>query len=376
MNNFDDLITAHRSPGIDTLERFDKQRALDAGIEPAVVQNWKLVHEAYYGDGLSSKKQRKARDRARGLELSIGMLALIERAIKHISHATRRHSYRMKMLSAAGPISRTCAALTALAKRIVPAKEKEPPRERVTFGVPKGGKCTMTLTTDEHFMADLKHAVSQGLDPSRPAAPQMAAAVVELLRGGGGVPEAAPRPLLLVGLADHVKIMAGEGDEITLGLTNGTTITGAEYLNRFVATGDNHLEAAIFHPTEGAVNLYKTQRFANQKQRDLARATMPVCSYVDCHQAADLCEIHHITAWSRGGETNLSNLAPLCRYHNRVNDDDPSRASRGRIEMIGGTPTWVSPRGYEVVNSRHPYGAMQTIYGPKHRSSRQKAAAA
>ena len=362
MKTFDDLLDAHRSLGIDTLEHFDKSRALDAGVEQSAVNNWKLVHEAYYGENLSSAKQQKARDKARALGLSLGLLAQIERAVKHISHATRRHSYRMKMLSAAAHVSRTCTALLALAKRIVPPKEKTPPREQATFGVPNMGKTTVTLTMDERTAADLKFAAYQDLDPSKPIGPQLLKAIVALLRDGGGVAKAVPRPLLLIGLDQHVQILNGEGDEVILGLTDGTTMTGAEYLNRFIATADNHLEAAIFHPAEGAINLYRSQRFANQKQRDLAKATSPVCAFIGCHQAADLCETHHIKAWKNGGETNLNNLAPLCRYHNRVNDDDPHLAHRGHVEMLTGTPTWISPKGYPVVNDIHPYGAMQTVF--------------
>ena len=82
--------------------------------------------------------------------------------------------------------------------------------------------------------------------------------------------------------------------------------------------------------------------------------------------------------------TNIDNLVMLCRYHNRVNDDDVRAASgvtsgapggeshrgrdrnrgrrRGRIDMIRGRPTWVSPRGYPVPNAYHPYGAMQLLF--------------
>ena len=362
MKTFNDLIDAHSSLGIDALEHFDKSRAVDAGIEQATVNNWKLVHEAYYGENLSSAKQQKARDKARALGLNIGMLALIERTIKHISHATRRHSYRMKLLSAAAHVSHTWKALNALAKRIVPAKEKTPPREQASFGAPHMGVTTVTLTMDERTAADLKFHAYQDIDPSRPIGPQLLEAIIALLRGNGGFAEAIPRPLLLVGLAQHVQILSGEGDEVILGMTDGTTMTGTEYLNRFIATEDNHLEAALFHPSEGAINLYRGQRFANQKQRDLAKATSPVCAFVGCHQAADLCETHHIKAWKNGGETNLNNLAPLCRYHNRVNDDDLHKPHRGHIEMRTGTPTWISPKGYPVVNTTHPYGAMQTVF--------------
>ena len=135
-------------------------------------------------------------------------------------------------------------------------------------------------------------------------------------------------------------------------------MTGAEFLaSEF---GDT-LDVAAFHPEAGAVNLYRTQRLANTKQRDLARLAMPVCAFPGCRHGAQACEIHHVTAWKHGGETNLDNLAPLCRYHNRVNDDDPWRSKRGHIAMIRGAPWWISPHGTPVKNSNR--GAIDQLFG-------------
>ena len=166
--------------------------------------------------------------------------------------------------------------------------------------------------------------------------------------------------MILIPLEEHIKIMGGAGDDIILGLTDGTTMTGAEFLAKYFGAD---LEVAMFHPHVGAVNLYDTQRFANQKQRDLARALSPTCPVPDCRHAADNCEVHHIKAWSRGGYTDMNNLAMLCRYHNRTNDDDPTKPHHGRIENIRGAPMWRSPRGYLIPNTIHPYGAMTLLYG-------------
>ena len=94
----------------------------------------------------------------------------------------------------------------------------------------------------------------------------------------------------------------------------------------------------------------------------MARATQPICTSPDCRRGADQCEIHHIQAWKNGGETNVNNLAPLCRYHNRVNDDDAHLARRGHVEMRGGAPVWVSPRGFARTNQLHPFGGMRSLF--------------
>ena len=113
----------------------------------------------------------------------------------------------------------------------------------------------------------------------------------------------------------------------------------------------------------GAVNLYDTERFANQKQRDMACMVSPVCAFPGCRHGAYASEIHHVDAWKHGGLTNMDNLVPLCRYHNRINDDDPWRNKRGRIAMIRGAPWWVSPRGYHIKNTDR--GALDQLFGPQ-----------
>ncbi|WP_087117666.1 HNH endonuclease signature motif containing protein [Corynebacterium urinipleomorphum] len=369
---FTELVRALSDSVVDALAEFDRETALAAGIEPNRVRGWARVHDAFFGRTKWTKWQRRALDKARGSGLSIDQLAYIESRLSLIDDPSTRWKTRLTLLGTRGNFD----AVKRRAKKLVPDPEPTPPADAVKFGRAASGKQTMTVTADQRLIADTEHFLRDGIDTSKPAMPQMSAKFEDLLRGNLGsgsgsgpapttsaVPHAQPRPMVLVGLPDYVSIVRGEGDEVILGLTDGTTMTGAEFLNRFVATAENELEAAVFHPEEGAVNLYRLSRFANQKQRDLARAAMPTCSQPFCRHGADACEIHHVTPWARGGETNLANLAPLCSYHNRVNDDDPRRARRGRIEMHRGTPVWVSPRGKLVPQMHHRYGAMSTLFG-------------
>ena len=87
----------------------------------------------------------------------------------------------------------------------------------------------------------------------------------------------------------HVAILADSGDDVLLGLTDGTTITGAEYVAALMGEMFPS-EVALVHPEAGPVNLYRTQRVANSKQRDLARIAAPMCPVPGCRVSADLCE--------------------------------------------------------------------------------------
>ena len=351
MNPFDALIEAMSVAALETLDHFDLDVALAAGVEPGRARAWARLREVYFGVTKFTRKQRDAVRLARGR--SLDELALIERRIKPVTDAGQRWGLRLALLGVAGGY----AAIEKAARELVPAEEA-PAVNQAKFGPSRRGKRTLHLTYDEREMADMEHAGRLGIDPSRPAAQQLADNLVERFFGDGGIPAAAPRPMVLVPLPAFTRILAGEGDDVVLAMTDGTTMTGAKFL---ALEFGEELEVAAFHPAAGAVNLYRTQRLANGKQRDLARLSMPVCAFPGCRHGAEACEIHHVTAWKHGGETNVDNLAPLCRYHNRVNDDDPWRSVRGRIAMIRGAPTWISPGGVPVKNSDR--GAMDQLFG-------------
>ncbi|WP_087117269.1 HNH endonuclease signature motif containing protein [Corynebacterium urinipleomorphum] len=357
MNEFAVHVGATGS-AVDALAHFDAQVLLDAGANPANVRDWKLAFNAYYGTTRFTRQQAHAIRIARETGKSLDQLVFIENQLKPITPASETWRLRLALLSVPGDYN----TLRRRAKTIIPDPDQDAsaPVSAVRFSAPKKGKRSFTATGDASFIAALEYALRRNLDPGRPAGPQMYEALTDILRGEGGVADAVPRPLVVVPLEEHTRILRGEGNDTILGLSDGTTITGAEYLARF--HGED-LEVAIFHPQAGAVNLYDTKRFANAKQRDLARATLTTCPVPGCRHAADNCEVHHVTAWSRGGQTNMNNLAVVCRYHNRTNDDDPTRHHRGRIEIRAGTPVWVSPRGRPAANTTHQYGAMHLLFG-------------
>lgn len=370
---FADLLDAVRALGVDALAGFDRDALIAAGVDPARVRALAGVHEVYFGPTRFRAQQRLGVEAARAGGHSLDKLVLIERYMAHIDDAAERWRVRRELLSVRG----SYAALRRAAQQAAPAPERPAGPDRVRFSRTRGGKRSLTVVGSQRRMADLEHALMGRAPGVGPAGEEMYDALWELLdpagdagagAGAGGVAAAVPRPLLLIPLASWVRIMRGEGDDTVLGLSDATTMTGAEFLNQVVATGAFELEAALFHPQEGAVNLYRTARFANQKQRDLARAVTPVCPVPGCRHGAEACEIHHIQAWKHGGETNLANLVPVCRYHNRINDDDQPVTGRsngrGRIDTAHGRPTWVSPRGYPAKNPHHAhYGAMEQLFG-------------
>ena len=355
---FDELLEVLSGTALTALEGFDRQRAIAAGMSPRHAADLQTVHRAYWGPTRTPKQQRLAREEALVGGFVVEQLVFVEKRIAHIED----HGERMRLGRALLASHCTYEALRRRADRLIPRPQPAAPKPQVKFHAPRDGMGGMSVTAPERDLADLEHALRSLIDPSKPAAAQMVRPLLKLLRGdGAGIPAAAPRPLVLIPLPAYVRIVRGEGYETILGLTDGTTMTGADYLAEYHGA---ELEVALFHPQEGAVNLYRTQRFANQKQRDLAKAVMPVCPVPGCRHGAETCEIHHITAWKNGGETNVANLVPLCRYHNGTNDDDPGMVSRGRIDKVGAQPIWRSPNGYAVPNKHSEWGALNVLFKP------------
>ena len=200
----------------------------------------------------------------------------------------------------------------------------------------------------------------------------------DLVEGGGtGLIKPEYRTVIAIGLDDFAKASCVKGEDVIIGLSDGTTMTGAEFINTAMqgALGDK-LYVGLFHPTAGSVNLYAT-RFASDKLRTLAMAENLVCPWPNCNGPADRCQVHHIDAHKHGGHTKPSNLTMLGKYHNGVNDDgDPGnpglqkrkkrgkgKPSRGRMRRHRGKVRLQTPGGKLVSNTHHvsSMGAMDLI---------------
>lgn len=163
------------------------------------------------------------------------------------------------------------------------------------------------------------------------------AALLEVFRSGAGTTQYSA--VVGITLNEAVAIEQGKGDDVHLIASDGARMTGREFIEKALL---GRSFAMLVHPVEGPVNLYSA-RFASAKQRTMLSALWPHCEDPNCRVPADRCQVHHITAFKHGGQTNINNLAMLCKYHNGINDDHLSAVdmeyrtpkSRGRIEHRG-----------------------------------------
>ena len=336
--------------GVEVLAGFSRDAALAAGLSTTRVRDLGRVWEAYYGPTKFTRKQADALVFAAGMPLD--QLVLIEKKLRVVADAAERWRIRLDLVRHRGSYRALSKRITRLVK--VPVRAPQP---ACRFTKSVAGMRTMIWTYNERDIADLEHLLRQMAESDIPGAADLAHALRALLHDGAAVPHAAPRPIVLVPIPDYLRITSGTGDDITLTLTDGTTMSGAEFLQQeYGAT----LEVAAFHPQAGAVNLYRTSRLANTKQRTLSKLLSPACAFPDCRHSAETTQTHHMRAWKHGGMTNMNNLVQLCPHHNGANDDDRERAWRGHIDTRGGRIRWIAPNGAEVPMTTP--GAMELLF--------------
>jgi hypothetical protein len=96
-------------------------------------------------------------------------------------------------------------------------------------------------------------------------------------------------------------------------------------------------------PQRRDLNLGRAQRTVTTHQRRALIARDGGCVIPDCHAPGAWCDGHHVRWWSKGGRTDLTNLALLCpRHHTDVHAGIWSLEMRDGIPWAR-PPTWVDP---------------------------------
>ena len=65
------------------------------------------------------------------------------------------------------------------------------------------------------------------------------------------------------------------------------------------------------------------------------------CVWPGCNRSPRWCDVHHITPWAEGGETEITNLCLLCRYHHSLTHLEIEPEDDARV--LAGTRTARSP---------------------------------
>src|SRR5699024_4811778 len=327
----------------------------------------------FFGPADSPKVQRDAVALAEARQLSVEYLEMVNKHAKKLNTRGAAWKLRAELIAFEG----TFEEVEAYAKKRVMEEGGDKPKQRgVRLGRVVDGLRTISITDTQRRITDLEKTLDVGIkhDEDQPRSEALLEPFWELLEGNGtGLIKPEYRTVIAIGLDDFAKVSCGRGDDVIIGLSDGTTMTGVEFINAAMegALGDK-LYVGLFLPTAGPVNLYEA-RFASDKLRTLAMAENLVCPWPDCNVPADRCQVHHIDAHKNGGHTKPSNLTMLCKYHNGVNDDGPAtpgrkkqgrrKPSRGRMRRHRGKVCLHTPGGRLVENTHDlsSMGAMDLI---------------
>ena len=74
----------------------------------------------------------------------------------------------------------------------------------------------------------------------------------------------------------------------------------------------------ILNGRRAVLDMGRTQRLATPEQRKAVRIRDGGCVFPGCDTHPNHCDVHHINWWEHGGNTDIANLACLCRHHHGV----------------------------------------------------------
>ena len=346
----------------------------DDGIEISLAKNYTKLASILFSPCDSPRIQREAIALAEQRQLSVNRLLMINKHAKKLKARGAAWKLRAELIAREGSLEEINEyAQTRVTEEGGDTKKKP----GVRLGRVIDDLRTISITDTQRRITDLEKTLDAAIkDDDKPRSEALLEPFWDLVDGNGtGLIKPEYRTVIAIGLEDFAKVSCGKGEDVIVVLSDGTTMTGAEFINAAMegALGDK-LYVGLFHPTAGPVNLYEA-RFASDKLRTLAMAENLVCPWPDCTVPADRCQVHHIDAHKHGGHTKPSNLTMLCKYHNGVNDDgDPGnpgsqkrenkrgkgKPSRGRVRRHRGKVRLHTPGGKLVSNS-HDLSSMGAI---------------
>ena len=385
MDKYEEFM-ALTSQAIGILKDMSKRSPYDMasdGMARRTAKNFTQLADVLFGPTDSPRLQRESVALAEERGLSLEYLEMVEKHARKLKKRGAAWRLRAELIAFEG----TFEEVEAYAKKRVMEEGGDTKKKPgVRLGRVVDGLRTISITDTQRRITDLEKTLDAGIkhDEDQPRSEALLEPFWDLIEGKGtGLIRPEYRTVIAIGLEDFAKVSCGKGEDVVVALSDGTTMTGAEFINAAMegALGDK-LYVGLFHPTAGPVNLYEA-RFASEKLRTLAMAENLVCPWPDCTVPADRCQVHHIDAHKHGGHTKPSNLTMLCKYHNGVNDDgdpgnpgsqkrknkrgngkpSPGKPKRGRMRRHRGKVRLHTPGGKLVGNTHHvsSMGAMDLI---------------
>ncbi|WP_276652839.1 HNH endonuclease signature motif containing protein [Corynebacterium vitaeruminis] len=293
------------------------------GVDDADAALLCQLADVYVGETSFSRRQKDAVAAIEANGHSMAALEIVERLARALPQQHLKWQLRVELCRTPGSAGELEARGAALLSELKPERKDPEPGARIKRRPSQVWSVTFTGPAEK--IAEIYEPVKHEDDPVEAARAAMS--------GGEGVATVL-RPMVVIPLDELDTVLDGTGDETVLRCSDGVERTSTQVAQMAM---DKRWHFALMHPVEGPVDLVRSERVANRKQRMLATAENPTCPWDGCNKPADECQVHHLRPWQLGGHTVSKNLTTCCAYHNGVNDDNPNAPPRrGRLERRGG----------------------------------------
>ncbi|MDN6738245.1 MAG: HNH endonuclease, partial [Corynebacterium sp.] len=211
----------------------------------------------FFGPADSPKVQRDAVALAEARQLSVEYLEMVNKHAKKLKTRGAAWKLRAELIAHEG----TLDEVNKYGKQRVTEEGGDTKKKPgVRLGRVINGLRTISITDTQRRITDLEKTLDAGIkhDEDQPRSEALLEPFWDLVEGTGtGLIKPEYRTVIAIGLEDYAKVSCGRGDEVIVALSDGTTMTGAEFINAAMegALG-NKLYVGLFHPTAGPVNLY------------------------------------------------------------------------------------------------------------------------
>lgn len=221
------------------------EELVDKGFSDREAAEFARLADTYFGRTAFGAKQRAARRTS----LPLDALKIIEHFAQKMK--TQRAAWALREELCALRLS--TSEIDKHARRLVREERTTKRSEGVRLTRRRDDLWTLTITAESELVAEINNHVSTVADARRVFAEGASTSTITTN--------------VVLNLNEMVKVTHGE--DVTLQLTNGAQISGADLVRRALA--DVGL-ITLIHPVTGPVNLYQSRRLATWKQRQIGRA--------------------------------------------------------------------------------------------------------
>ncbi len=129
-------------------------------------------------------------------------------------------------------------------------------------------------------------------------------------------PETHGTPARLLVTLDHQTLKTGLESTAGIGTTADGTDLPPDTLRRLAC--DAEIIPAVLGTHGEVLDVGRTRRLVTAPIWTALVIRDRHCTFPGCHRPPLMCQAHHLTHWTSGGDTSLDNLALLCGHHHRV----------------------------------------------------------